>query len=137
MVIRTKHVNESQLEEITGLIQNEESIIKLDENDIKSILVGKEGILYQAIQDEGVDNGTFMRDFFNELKKKDQVRSCTSMIISLGMSQDNPLMMDDMEIINDFFESFDTDNLEAKWGIKNNKEGMRMTALTVCTKEII
>ena len=135
MVITTKHVNESQIEEISGLIQNGQSMIGLDRNDVKTILMGKEGILYQAVQDESVDNSTFMRDFFNELKKKDQVRSCTSMLISLGMSQDNPLIMEDMEVINDFFESFDNDNIEAKWGVKNNEEGMRMTLLTVCAKE--
>ena len=135
MVITTKHVNESKLEEIAGLIQNEESMINLDRNDIKAILMGKEGILYQAVQDEGVDNSTFMKDFFNELKKKVEVRTCTSMLISIGMSQDSPLMMEDLEVINDFFESFDNESLEAKWGIKNNDEGMRMTLLTVCTKE--
>lgn len=135
MVITTKYVNESQIEEIAGLIQNGQSMIGLDRNDVKTILMGKEGILYQAVQDEGVDNSTFMRDFFNELKKKDQVRSCSSMLISLGMSQDNPLIMEDMEVINDFFESFDNDNIEAKWGVKNIEEGMRMTLLTVCAKE--
>lgn len=136
MVITTKHVNESQIEEISGLIQNGQSMIGLDRNDVKTILMGKEGILYQAVQDESVDNSTFMRDFFNELKKKDQVRSCTSMLISLGMSQDNPLIMEDMEVINDFFESFDNDNIEAKWGVKNNEEGERMSILTICTREI-
>lgn len=70
MVITTKHVNESQIEEIAGLIQNGQSMIGLDRNDVKTILMGKEGILYQAVQDEGVDNSTFMRDFFNELKKE-------------------------------------------------------------------
>lgn len=136
MVITTKHVNESQIEEISGLIQNGQSMIGLDRNDVKTILMGKEGILYQAVQDESVDNSTFMRDFFNELKKKDQVRSCSSMLISLGMSQDNPLIMEDMEVINDFFESFDNDNIEAKWGVKNNEEGERMSILTICTREI-
>ncbi len=135
MVITTKHVNESQIEEIAGLIQNGQSMIGLDRNDVKTILMSKEGILYQAVQDEGVDNSAFMRDFFNELKKKGQVRSCSSMLISLGMSQDNPLMMEDMEIIKDFIESFDNDNIEAKWGVKNNEEGMGMTLLTVCAKE--
>ena len=110
-------------------------MIGLDRNDVKTILMSKEGILYQAVQDEGVDNSAFMRDFFNELKKKGQVRSCSSMLISLGMSQDNPLTMEDMEIINDFIESFDNDNIEAKWGVKNNEEGMGMTLLTVCAKE--
>ncbi len=104
MLLTTKHVNESQLDESAGLIQNEESKINLDGNDVKTILIGKEGVLYQAVQDEGVDNSTFMKDFFNELRKKDEVLTCTSMLISIGMSQENPLIMVDMEIINDFFD---------------------------------
>lgn len=135
MVITTKHVNESQINEIVGLINNGESMICLDRNDVKTVLVGKEGALYQAVQDEGVENSTFMKDFFNELMKKDEVRACTSILISLGISQDNPLMMEDIEIIHDFFESFDNENLEAKWGLRNNEDCMRMTLLTVCTKE--
>ena len=112
-------------------------MINLDENDVKTILVGKEGIVYQAVQDEGVDNRTFMKDFFDELKKKDQVRSCTSMLISLGVSQDTPLMMEDVEMIHDFIESFEADNLEVKWGLRKIKEDTRMTALTICTQEVI
>lgn len=135
MLLTTKYVDEFQLDEIAGLIQNEESMINLDRNDMKTILVCKEGVLYQAVQDEGVDNSTFMKDFINELKKKDEVRTCTSMLISMGMSQVNPLIMEDMETIYDFFESFDRDSLEVKWGVRNNEDGMRMTLLTVCTKE--
>lgn len=136
MEIITKHVNESQLEEIAELIQNGESMIGLDRNDVKAILVGKEGELYQALKEDDVDNSAFMRNFFNELKKKEEVRSCTSMLISLGMSKDSPLMMEDMEIINDFFDSFENENLEIKWGVKNNEESKGMTLLTVCAKEL-
>lgn len=136
MEITTKHVNESQWEEIAELIQNGQSMIGLDRNDVKDILVGKEGILYQAEKEDDVENSTFMRDFFDELKKKDEVRTCTSLLISIGMSPDNPLMMDDMEIINDFFESFDNENLAIKWGMKNNEDGKNVTLLMLCAKNI-
>lgn len=135
MVITTKHVNESQIDEIVGLINNGESMICLDRNDVKTVLVGKEGVLYQANQEEDLDNSTFMKDFFGALKEKEVVQGCTSMLISIGMSPEEPLMMEDIEIIHDFFESFDNENLEAKWGLRNNEDGMRMTLLTVCTKE--
>jgi hypothetical protein len=58
------------------------------------------------------------------------------MLISIGMSPENPMIMEDIEIIHDFFESIDNENMESKWGIKNNEEGERMSILTICTREI-
>ena len=56
------------------------------------------------------------------------------MLISIAMSPEDPLMMEDIEIIHDFLESINNESLEVKWGIKNNEEGGRMTILTICTK---
>jgi len=134
MTIKEQHVNESQLDEVAGLIENEKNMINLDRDDVKSVLVGKEGILYQANQDEGVENSTFMKEFFGALKEKKVVQDCTSMLISIAMSPEDPLMMEDIEIIHDFLESINNESLEVKWGIKNNEEGGRMTILTICTK---
>lgn len=74
MTIKEQHVNESQLDEVAGLIENEKNMINLDRDDVKSVLVGKEGILYQANQDEGVENSTFMKEFFGALKEKKVVQ---------------------------------------------------------------
>lgn len=134
MIIKEEQVNESQLDEVAGLIENEKNMINLDRDDVKSVLVGKEGILYQANQDEGVENSTFMKEFFGALKEKKVVQNCTSMLISIAMSPEDPLMMEDIEIIHDFLESINNESLEVKWGIKNNEEGGRMTILTICTK---
>ncbi|WP_302749747.1 hypothetical protein [uncultured Prevotella sp.] len=134
MTIKEQHVNESQIDEVAGLIENEKNMINLDRDDVKSVLVGKEGILYQANQDEGVENSTFMKEFFGALKEKKVVQDCTSMLISIAMSPEDPLMMEDIEIIHDFLESINNESLEVKWGIKNNEEGGRMTILTICTK---
>ena len=134
MTIKEQHVNESQIDEVAGLIENEKNMINLDRDDVKSVLVGKEGILYQANQDEGVENSTFMKEFFGALKENKVVQDCTSMLISIAMSPEDPLMMEDIEIIHDFLESINNESLEVKWGIKNNEEGGRMTILTICTK---
>lgn len=134
MTIKEQHVNESQIDEVAGLIENEKNMINLDRDDVKSVLVGKEGILYQANQDEGVENSTFMKEFFGALKETKVVQDCTSMLISIAMSPEDPLMMEDIEIIHDFLESINNESLEVKWGIKNNEEGGRMTILTICTK---
>lgn len=134
MTIKEQHVNESQIDEVARLIENTKSMINLDRDDVKSVLVGKEGILYQANQEEGVENSTFMKEFFGALKEKTAVQDCTSLLISIAMSPEDPLMMDDIEIIHDFLESINNESLEVKWGIKNNEEGERMSILTICTK---
>lgn len=135
MTITEKHVNESHIDEVARLIQNEKMMINLDRNDVKVILLGKEGMLYQAIQEEDVDHCTFMREFFGELMKKEYVKTCTSLMLSIGMSSEDPLMMDDMLIVQDFFDSFDSESIEMKWGLKNSPAGSRMTLLAICAKD--
>ena len=135
MVIKEQHVSESQLDEVVKLIENVKGLINLDKDDVKSVLVGKEGVLYQANQEEGMENSTFMKNFFGALKENEVVQGCTSMLISIGMSPEDPMMMDDIEIIHDFFESIHNENMESKWGLKNNEAGERMSILTICTKE--
>ena len=135
MVIKEQHVSESQLDEVVKHIENVKGLINLDKDDVKSVLVGKEGVLYQANQEEGVENSTFIKDFFGALKENEVVQGCTSMLISIGMSPEDPMMMDDIEIIHDFFESIHNENMESKWGLKNNEARERMSILTICTKE--
>ncbi len=135
MIIKEQHVSESQLDEVVKLIENVKGLINLDKDDVKSVLVGKEGVLYQANQEEGMENSTFMKNFFGALKENEVVQGCTSMLISIGMSPEDPMMMDDIEIIHDFFESIHNENMESKWGLKNNEAGERMSILTICTKE--
>lgn len=135
MIIKEQHVSESQLDEVVKLIENVKGLINLDKDDVKSVLVGKEGVLYQANQEEGMENSTFMKNFFGALKENEVVQGCTSMLISIGMSPEDPMMMDDIEIIHDFFESIHNENMESKWSLKNNEAGERMSILTICTKE--
>lgn len=137
MKITEKYVNESHIDEVANLIQIEKSLIVIDYADVESVLLGKEGVLYQAFQDEGVENSTFLKEFFCELKKKNLEKSCTSLLLSIGMSPDKPLTMEEVDIVNDFFDSLDIDKVDARWGIKNNEEGSRMSILLICTKETI
>ena len=133
-MIEEKRINESQLKEVVGLFQSDKMLLKLDADDVKAVLFGTEGMLYQANQAEDVDNRTFMRSFFNELLKKPEVKSGTTLLLSIGMSTDNPLVMDDMEIVSHFLDSLEDENLDVKWGLKNNNEGSRMTLLAVCAR---
>ncbi len=70
MIITEKQLNESYLEEVYQLLQKDESVIGIDMEDVKNVLVGKDGILYEAYKDDGAENGAFLKEFFNTLRKK-------------------------------------------------------------------
>ena len=135
MEISEKHINESQINEVLRLVKSGSgNVMNIDKEDVERVLVGKEGVLYQTSQEEDMDNCRFMREFFNELKQKDEVRTCTSMLICIGMLQENPLTIGDMGIINDFLDDIYSEDMEVKWEAKNNPQGERMSLLVVCTK---
>lgn len=135
MKITERFINESHIDEVMGLVQSGNgNVMNFDKEDVERVLVGKVGVLYQTFQEEGMDNQTFMKEFFNELKQKDEARTCTSMLICIGMLQDDPLTIDDMGVINDFLDEVYRDELEVKWGVTNT-QGERMSLMVVCAKE--
>lgn len=136
MELIAKSVNETQLEEVKDVVSAGDGIIAIDEEDVKSVLVGKVGVIYEAHQKSGVDNDTFMRDFFDELITQDAVQSCTNMLICIGVSSDNPLLMESMNIINNFFLSIDNEAMEVRWGIVENKAGKGMSIYAICTQTV-
>ena len=136
MGLIVKSVNETQLEEVKDVVSAGDGIIAIDEEDVKSVLVGKVGVIYEAHQKSGVDNDTFMRDFFDELITQEAVQSCTNMLICIGVSSDNPLLMESMNIINNFFLSIDNEVMEVRWGIVENKAGKGMSIYAICTQTV-
>ena len=136
MKITEKHITEAQLKEIASLILDEKAIIGLDINDVKYVLEGKEGMIYEGLNDEDEDNTTFMRHFFIALSQKEDVRTSSTLLVNIGMAAESPLMMEDMNTFHEFFQSFDNEDLEIKWDIKTNAEGMGMTILVICAHPI-
>ncbi len=134
MRISEKHITEAQLEEMAGLFLYEKAMIGLDIQDLKSVLEGKEGILYVAQNDDNEDNRSFMKHVFDELTKKEEVKACTNLLINIGMAEDCPLIMDDMNTLNELFESFDNEEMEIRWGIKPNDGNTGMTIQIICTR---
>lgn len=136
MKIKEKYITENQLEEMADRILDEKQMIGFDKNDVEKVLVGKEGMLYEAQNDENEDNGNFMKHFFDELTKKKEVVSCTNLLILIGITKEKPLMMDDMNILHDFFESVVNEDMEMAWGIKTYEDISSMAILVICTHEI-
>ena len=136
MKITERPITEAQLEEMADLIFDEKAMIGLDIHDLECVLKGKEGMLYEGLNDEGEANALFMKHFFDALIQKEEVKKGTFLLIYIGMAKESPLMMDDMDALHEFFESFDNEDMEMRWGIKTNAEGIGMTILIICTHDI-
>jgi hypothetical protein len=136
MKITERQITEKQLEEVTNLMLDDKALISLDIHDVESVLSGKEGILYEAQNDENEDNINFMKHVFDELKKKIEVMTSTYMLMNIGMDEERPLMMHDMDTLNDFFESFANEEMTINWSIKTNDHNTSMTLYVLCTHDI-
>ena len=136
MKITEKPITEAQLEEMANLILDEKAMIGLDIHDLECVLKGKEGMLYEGLNDEGEANALFMKHFFDALTQKEEVKNGSFLLIHIGMATENPLMMDDMNALHEFFESFCNEDTEMRWGIKTNAEAVGMTILVICTHDI-
>ena len=121
---------------MTDLIVDEKAMIGLDRNDVKYVLDGKAGMLFEAQNEKNEDNGSFIKHFFDELAKRKEVVSCTYMLINFAMAEESPLTMDDMNNLNDFFRSIVNEEMEVKWGIRTNENFNDMAILVICTQEI-
>lgn len=135
MKITEKYVNESHLEEVYQLLQKGRKLINLDLENVKSVLVGKEGILYEAYKDDGAENGAFMEEFFDTVTKMEMVQNCTGILFNITMPDDDQLMMEDMDIINCFFKLFEEKNMMIRWGLRVDEQGSRTSILMICTKD--
>lgn len=132
MKVKEIEITEALLDQITKRLVNNEAIIRLDADDVSKVIAGKNGIMYEAHQEE-ISQSDFMKSFFNELAVKPQVRNCTNILISIEMDNNNPLMMEDISIINQFMEQL-SDDTETIWGVSTNSSDGVMTLLVICTK---
>jgi cell division GTPase FtsZ len=135
MRITEKHVNDSHLEEVYQLLQRGESVIGIDMEDVKNVLVGKECILYEAYKDDGVENGAFLKEFFNTLRKMESVQNCTGLLFNIVMPKDDQLVMDDMEYVRYFLWLFEDKDLKIQWGLRASEAETRTRVQTICTKQ--
>lgn len=136
MKMSEQKVDETSLDYVTGLINASEALAGLDRADAECVLNGKEGVLYEAYQDEGEDNLTFLNGFFSEMKKRKPVLASTNFLMYLGENAAAPVMLEEIAIIPEFFACVEHDDVEVKWGMRDNKEGEPMSLLMVCTKSV-
>ena len=132
MKITEININESHIDEVYKLTQKGKEVIALGLEEVKIVLTGKEGILYEAYQDKCVDNRTFMKEFFVALKKK-EVHNYTYLLFNIVMSHDKGLLMDELDILRDFLKYCEEKNIIIDWGLRQYEEGNQMSILAACT----
>ena len=133
--MKQKQISESQLDEVVKIIVGQQGIINLDAEDVRYVLSGKSGFLYSA-QQEDEDYQEFMKRTFQELSKQPFIQKCQHMLLDIGYSPEEPITMEDMDIIHDFMGSIMNDVMDMKWGLKKNGGGDRMTIHVICTNDI-
>ena len=82
------------------------------------------------------DYGAFV--WLNGVRREDKedVALFASDEETFGVSSDNPLLMESMNIINNFFLSIDNEVMEVRWGIVENKAGKGMSIYAICTQTV-
>lgn len=130
MKIKETKITEAQLDEVSERVKSDKEFVNIDEPDVRSVIAGREGVMYEASQ-EDMDCSEFMKAFFDELASKQQVKDCCKMFVSIAMDDEDPLTMSDLSYVNDFMYLFD-DNTDAIWGVKSNEPGKGASLLVVC-----
>lgn len=131
MKIKETEITETLLDQITERVVSKEAMICLDTDDVSKIIVGKSGIMYEAHHEEK-DHSDFMKSVFNNLAAKPQVKKCSNVLICIKMDGENPLMMEDVDIIHEFMGVF-ADDTEAIWGVStNDPSNGGMALLIIC-----
>lgn len=115
-------MTEAHIAEVAEKVVDPMAMIGLDMNDVKKIVEGHEGLMFEGTQDDNESTEEFLTAFFNEIGKLEEMKDAISLILSIQFSSGNGMiMMEEMNIINDFMSSL-SENVEAVWGLKANEE---------------
>lgn len=135
MKITETKVTEAQIEQIEDKFVKKDAFISIDVTDVKEVLVGKEGVLYEGQEEIGVGYETFFQHFFAELIARDQVKQAKHILISIGNIESAPLSMTDMSAINEAMALFSED-AEICWGVVNVKPEDGLVINVICANPI-
>ncbi|MCQ2294774.1 MAG: hypothetical protein MJZ67_03880 [Bacteroidales bacterium] len=95
MKYATTAVTEALIEDIVGLFVTENASVSIDREEILSAIAGKNGVMFEATQEEE-NREVFFRLLSNELSKKSEVQECRSMLLCFVVPDGDNLGMDEM-----------------------------------------
>lgn len=126
-----KTVNQCDVEDIILRIFDKESDLNLDFTEVYHLLDDKQGSLYVGEQETDESHTDFIDLFFDEFFKCNNFLSATKVLIGFVTSDNDPLYMEEMGVINNQMEKF-KENIQVFWGMKITEEhtGMKIYVIT-------
>ena len=112
---------------------SDNDLVNLDIYEVKEVLTGKSSIMFEAQKEDDEDKTTFMNEFFTQMSAHPAVKFSSHFVLSIGIVDDTPLMMEDMTVIHEFMNSKEDENMTITWGIKRNAEGEKMSLVLICS----
>ena len=132
IVVEDKRAPKTQIDEITERYFNVKGIINLDRNDVQHTLAGEDGHLI-VVRQQDEDNRSFLESFFEWLLKRPDIKQYNRFLFYFGSPADHPLMMTDINIVQDFCTHLEGDDMvDIIWGVYNEAEGNAATAIALC-----
>lgn len=111
-------------EELTSMIISGNSLIGLDESDIKQVVENRNGHVFTCEQ-ENEAHDDFIKEALDQLASKQEVTSSKHILLSLQTETSDGLSMDDMNQVNDFMDKLGED-FEIKWGLTQLEDGEKI-----------
>lgn len=111
-------------EELTSMIISGNSLIGLDESDIKQVVENRNGHVFICEQ-ENEAHDDFIKEALDQLASKQEVTSSKHILLSLQTEASDGLSMDDMNQVNDFMDKLGED-FEIKWGLPQLEDGEKI-----------
>lgn len=111
-------------EELTSMIISGNSLIGLDESDIKLVVENRNGHVFICEQ-ENEAHDDFIKEALDQLASKQEVTSSKHILLSLQTEASDGLSMDDMNQVNDFMDKLGED-FEIKWGLTQLEDGEKI-----------
>lgn len=111
-------------EELNSMIISGNSLIGLDESDIKQVVENRNGHVFICEQ-ENEAHDDFIKEALDQLASKQEVTSSKHILLSLQTEVSDGLSMDDMNQVNDFMDKLGED-FEIKWGLTQLEDGEKI-----------
>lgn len=111
-------------EELTSMIISGNSLIGLEESDIKQVVENRNGHVFICEQ-ENEAHDDFIKEALDQLACKQEVTSSKHILLSLQTEASDGLSMDDMNQVNDFMDKLGED-FEIKWGLTQLEDGEKI-----------
>ena len=111
-------------EELTSMIISGNSLIGLDESDIKQVVENRNGHVFICEQ-ENEAHDDFIKEALDQLASKQEATSSKHILLSLQTEASDGLSMDDMNQVNDFMDKLGED-FEIKWGLTQLEDGEKI-----------